>query len=86
MVRLINVCSIGYVEFRTVELVDRAIALSGTVVMGLPIQIQHTEAERNRLHPGDGYVRMHVCRAYMLMFHRNLNLPPGVSAPHGGMQ
>ncbi|KAM5536237.1 hypothetical protein V8D89_010136 [Ganoderma adspersum] len=61
---------IGYVEFRTVELVDRAIALSGTVVMGLPIQIQHTEAERNRLHPGDG----------------NLNLPPGVSAPHGGMQ
>ncbi|KAI0669834.1 splicing factor CC1-like protein [Trametes maxima] len=61
---------IGYVEFRTVELVDRAISLSGTVVMGLPIQIQHTEAERNRLHPGDG----------------NLNLPPGVSAPHGGMQ
>ncbi|PIL31901.1 transporter [Ganoderma sinense ZZ0214-1] len=61
---------IGYVEFRTVELVDKAIALSGTVVMGLPIQIQHTEAERNRLHPGDG----------------NLNLPPGVSAPHGGMQ
>ncbi|OJT04713.1 RNA-binding protein rsd1 [Trametes pubescens] len=61
---------IGYVEFRTVELVDRAIGLSGTVVMGLPIQIQHTEAERNRLHPGDG----------------NLNLPPGVSAPHGGMQ
>ncbi|KZT02659.1 splicing factor, CC1-like protein [Laetiporus sulphureus 93-53] len=61
---------IGYVEFRSVDLVDRAIALSGTVVMGLPIQVQHTEAERNRLHPGDG----------------NLNLPPGVSAPHGGMQ
>ncbi|OSD03128.1 splicing factor CC1-like protein [Trametes coccinea BRFM310] len=61
---------IGYVEFRSIELVDRAIALSGTVVMGLPIQIQHTEAERNRLHAGDG----------------NLNLPPGVSASHGGMQ
>ncbi len=45
---------IGYVEFRTVEHVDKAIALSGTVVMGLPIHIQHTEAERNRLHPGDG--------------------------------
>ena len=29
-------------------------ALSGTIVMGLPIQIQHTEAERNRTHPGDG--------------------------------
>ena len=29
-------------------------ALSGTVVMGLPIVVQLTEAERNRLHPGDG--------------------------------
>jgi len=61
---------IGYVEFRTMELVDKAIGLSGTVVMGLPIHIQPTEAERNRLHAGDG----------------NLNLPPGVSAHHGGMQ
>ena len=45
--------SIGYVEFRTIELVDKAISLSGTLVMGLPIQIQHTEAERNKLHAGD---------------------------------
>lgn len=45
---------IGYVEFRSVDLVDKAIGLSGTLVMGLPIHIQHTEAERNRLHPGDG--------------------------------
>ncbi|KAL1738537.1 hypothetical protein HDZ31DRAFT_86153 [Schizophyllum fasciatum] len=59
---------IGYVEFRTVDLVDKALDLSGTVVMGLPIMVQLTEAERNRLHAGDG----------------NLNLPPGVSAPHGG--
>ena len=44
---------IGYVEFRTIELVDRAIALSGTIVMGLPIQVQLTEAERNKLHAGD---------------------------------
>ena len=43
-------------EFRSVDLVDKAMALSGTVVMGLPIHIQHTEAERNRLHPGDGCV------------------------------
>ncbi|THV07748.1 splicing factor, CC1-like protein [Dendrothele bispora CBS 962.96] len=61
---------IGYVEFRTIESVEKALALSGTVVMGLPIMVQLTEAERNRLHAGDG----------------NLNLPPGVSAPHGGMQ
>jgi len=59
---------IAYVELRSVELVDKAIDLSGTIVMGRPIHIQHTEAERNRLHAGDG----------------NLNLPPGVSAPHGG--
>jgi RNA-binding protein 23/39 len=47
---------IGYVEFRSIDLVDKALSLSGTVVMGLPIMVQLTEAERNRLHPGDGYV------------------------------
>ncbi len=46
--------SIGYVEFRTVDLVEKALNLSGTVVMGLPILVQLTESERNRLHPGDG--------------------------------
>ncbi|EPQ60671.1 splicing factor, CC1-like protein [Gloeophyllum trabeum ATCC 11539] len=61
---------IGYVELRTIELVDKAIALSGTVVMGLPIKVQFTESERNRTHAGDG----------------SLNLPPGVSASHGPMQ
>ncbi|TFK41195.1 hypothetical protein BDQ12DRAFT_768001 [Crucibulum laeve] len=59
---------IGYVEFRSIDLVEKAIALSGTVVMGLPIMVQLTESERNKLHPGDG----------------SLNLPPGVTAPHGG--
>ncbi|KAJ7103563.1 hypothetical protein B0H15DRAFT_919300 [Mycena belliarum] len=61
---------IAYVEFRSVDLVDKAIDLTGTIVMGRPIHIQLTESERNKLHPGDG----------------NLNLPPGVSAPHGAMQ
>ena len=59
---------IGYVEFRNVDLVEKALALSGTLVMGCRVVIQLTEAERNRLHAGDG----------------NLNLPPGVKAPHGG--
>ncbi|KAF7985348.1 hypothetical protein HWV62_6563 [Athelia sp. TMB] len=59
---------IGYVEFRTIDLVEKALALRGTVVMGLPIMVQLTESERNKLHAGDG----------------NLNLPPGVTAPHGG--
>ncbi|KAG6336663.1 hypothetical protein ID866_2410 [Astraeus odoratus] len=61
---------IGYVEFRSIDLVEKAMALSGTIVMGLPIMVQLTEAERNRLHPGDG----------------NLNLPPGVNTSHGAMQ
>ncbi|KAG1757615.1 hypothetical protein EDB19DRAFT_1891347 [Suillus lakei] len=56
--------------FRSIDLVEKAMSLSGTVVMGLPIMVQLTESERNRLHPGDG----------------NLNLPPGVHAPHGAMQ
>ncbi|KAG6890439.1 hypothetical protein C0995_008793 [Termitomyces sp. Mi166 len=48
---------IGYVEFRSIDLVEKAIALSGTVVMGLPIMVQLTESERNKLHPGDGCKR-----------------------------
>ena len=50
--------SIGYVEFRAMDLVPRAIALSGTIVMGLPIMVQLTESERNKLHPGDGLVHL----------------------------
>jgi len=52
--------SIGYVEFRTIDLVEKALALSGTVVMGLPIMVQLTESERNKLHPGDGYVYVEI--------------------------
>ncbi|KAJ7125611.1 hypothetical protein C8R43DRAFT_1029577 [Mycena crocata] len=59
---------IAYVEFRSVDLVEKAIDLTGTNVMGRPIHIQLTESERNKLHPGDG----------------NLNLPPGVTSSHGG--
>lgn len=47
--------SIAYVEFRTLELVEKAIQLTGMKVMGLPILVQHTEAERNKTHAGDGY-------------------------------
>lgn len=60
---------IAYVEFRSLDLVEKAIALTGTIVMGLPIMIQHTEAERNKTHAGDG----------------SLHLPPGVSGHHGGI-
>lgn len=51
---MLTIPRIGYVEFRTIELVEKAIGLSGTVVMGLPIMVQLTEAERNKTHAGDG--------------------------------
>ncbi|KAL7423463.1 Phosphatidylinositol-3-phosphatase SAC1 [Cryptotrichosporon argae] len=39
---------IGYVELASTQLLSRALALSGTIVMGIPIIIQLAEAERNR--------------------------------------
>jgi hypothetical protein len=57
--------SIGYVEFRTIDLVEKALGLSGTVVMGLPIMVQLTESERNKLHPGDGYVFVEILFVYL---------------------
>lgn len=51
---------IGYVEFRSIDLVEKAIALSGTIVMGLPIMVQLTESERNKTHAGDGFVDDHL--------------------------
>lgn len=53
-VDVLKPCSIGYVEFRSVENVEQALGLNGTIVMGLPISVQYTEAERNRTHAGDG--------------------------------
>ncbi|EJD55422.1 splicing factor, CC1-like protein [Auricularia subglabra TFB-10046 SS5] len=44
---------IGYVELRSIDLVTKALDLSGTIVMGLPIMVQLTEAERNRVHAGE---------------------------------
>lgn len=38
---------IAYVELSSVELVSQAIALTGTIVMGLPIMVTLTESERN---------------------------------------
>lgn len=41
-------CSIGYVELDALELVERALKLTGEVVMGLPILVELTEAQRNK--------------------------------------
>ncbi|KAF8342971.1 uncharacterized protein EI90DRAFT_3011391 [Cantharellus anzutake] len=44
---------IAYVELGSVELVQKALDLSGTIVMGLPIKIQLTESEKNKVHSSD---------------------------------
>ncbi len=45
--------SIAYVELDSVELVMRALQLSGTKVMGLPVVIAPTESERNLQGPSN---------------------------------
>lgn len=44
-----NPTSVGYVEFRDLDTMPKALALSGTRLMGVPILVQYTEAERNRM-------------------------------------
>lgn len=39
---------IAYIEFFEEESVPAALKLSGTKIMGIPIQVQHTQAEKNR--------------------------------------
>ncbi|BGP17647.1 Phosphatidylinositol-3-phosphatase SAC1 [Rhodosporidiobolus nylandii] len=39
---------VGYVEFVELEAVQKALTLSGTKLLGIPIQVQYTEAEKNR--------------------------------------
>lgn len=41
--------SVGYVEFREEASVPNALALSGQKLSGIPVQVQLTEAEKNRL-------------------------------------
>ncbi|KAI9002311.1 hypothetical protein BC832DRAFT_532885 [Gaertneriomyces semiglobifer] len=40
---------VGYVEFYEEESVEKAILMAGTKLLGIPIMVQHTEAEKNRL-------------------------------------
>lgn len=40
---------IAYVEFKAIDSVGKAIALTGTRLCGVPIVVQHSQAEKNRL-------------------------------------
>ncbi|GAA5972109.1 hypothetical protein JCM11641_002498 [Rhodosporidiobolus odoratus] len=39
---------VGYLEFVELESVQKALTLSGTKLLGIPVQVQYTEAEKNR--------------------------------------
>jgi RNA-binding protein 23/39 len=40
--------SVGYVEFHELESVPKALGLSGTNLLGIPVRVEYTEAEKNR--------------------------------------
>jgi RNA-binding protein 39 len=40
---------VGYVEFYEEASVQNALAMSGQKLLGIPVQVQVTEAEKNRL-------------------------------------
>ncbi|TPX58303.1 hypothetical protein PhCBS80983_g03233 [Powellomyces hirtus] len=40
---------VGYVEFYEVDSVSKAIGMSGQKLLGIPIIVQHTESEKNRI-------------------------------------
>lgn len=41
-------CSVGYVEFKSEESVAAALQLTGQKLLGIPVIVQLTEAEKNR--------------------------------------
>lgn len=40
---------IAYIEFKSAESVPLALGLSGQKLLGIPISVQHTQAEKNRM-------------------------------------
>lgn len=48
MLMVVHLHSVGYVEFMELETVAKALTLSNTKLLGIPIIVQYTEAEKNR--------------------------------------
>jgi hypothetical protein len=64
--------SVGYVEFRDVGTVTKALAASGTKLLGIPMKIEYTEAEKNRLAmasnaPANGPLHIPMCVHFSLL-------------------
>lgn len=72
--------SIAYVELASIDFVQKAIDLSGTVVMGLPIKVQLTEAERNKLpSTSDPCVAPYIHRDAQQYLRKFLHIPLGLA-------
>ncbi|WVQ68142.1 uncharacterized protein L199_006348 [Kwoniella botswanensis] len=79
---------IGYVELDAAELVNRAIALTGTIVMGLPINVMLTESERNREPTGSSTAPVpgpdgQIARPAVTFGHTFPPLSTGLTIPQG---
>ncbi|KAK6910556.1 hypothetical protein I203_104588 [Kwoniella mangroviensis CBS 8507] len=79
---------IGYVELDAAELVNRAIALTGTIVMGLPINVMLTESERNREPTGSSTAPVpgpdgQIARPAVTFGHTFPPLSTGLAIPQG---
>ncbi|XP_072106874.1 capping protein, Arp2/3 and myosin-I linker protein 3-like [Mobula birostris] len=66
---------IAYVEFYSMDSVPQAISLSGTKLLGVPIIIQASQAEKNRPDPGVGHPQIAgdgPLRLYVGSLHANI--------------
>lgn len=45
---MLTICRVGYVEFKEEESVAQALQLTGQKLLGIPVIVQVTEAEKNR--------------------------------------
>ena len=70
--------SVGYVEFRNPGSVSEAISMTGQRLLGIPIIVQITEAEKNR------QARLDAAAAYVPIYHTFLTISgagPAKEAP-----
>jgi len=81
---------IGYIEFKEEESVSHALSLSGTKLLGIPISVQHTQAEKNRiaeLSPPSPPRNVHQgpMRLYVGSLHFNIteDMLRGIFEPYG---
>lgn len=79
---------IAYIEFKSSESVPLALGLSGEKLLGIPISVQHTQAEKNRIAnvvPVPVPVKAGPMRLYVGSLHFNIteDMLRGIFEPFG---